>query len=142
MKYLFMITILVLFTILFFTQIPLSPYSSENSNITFRWLTLKKHNVLYLSNNKDFSNPIIRNVFGNKFKLNLEPGEYYWKLDHSFSINFKIPSRVSIKSVNKNITNDGNVKEVLSNKFTTFAILNPSESRELKEVYNVTAEQA
>jgi len=82
-------------------------------------------------------------LFGfNKFKLNLEPGEYYWKLDHSFSINFKIPSRVSIKSVNKNITNDGNVKEVLSNKFTTFAILNPSESRELKEVYNVTAEQA
>ncbi len=133
--------ILIIIFVLFFTSIPLSPYIKDD-NITFRWLSLKKQNILYIDDNKDFSTPIIRKVFSNKYSINIEPGEWYWKLDNNIIRKLNINSKVSVKVNFTNITNDGNVKEILSDKLTTFAILNPKQSIEIKGEKNVSVQEA
>lgn len=135
--------LMILVISLFFIQLPLSPLLNNDSNYTtFKWFSFKKVSTLYVDDNKDFSTPIIKEVYGNEYKLNLEPGKYYWKLDHSFPIGFNINSKVSVKQLNNILTNDGNAKIKVSNKLTTFAILNPGESEKIEGVKNVTVEQA
>jgi len=114
----------------------------NNKEVTFKWLGLKNNYNLYIDDNSDFTSPLIQKVNRKPYKINLEPGIWYWKLDNNVPSKFTINSIVSVKRNKDSITNDGNVPIKIKSKLTGFVVLNPNESEEVGGYANVTAEHA
>lgn len=143
------IVIVTLFFILTSTT-PLSPKGEVlERKPEFKWLGLPTSYTVMIDDNPDFSTPITAEVEGKTYtpENNLELGEHYWKVKgfrNSKAQKFTIASKVSIKTEEENLRNDGNTRLKLNLKpgVTGAAILDINQTIKLgKETEKVSAKQ-
>ncbi len=91
---------------------PLNKYSSTDGKVLF---LVKKANVIYIDDNPDFTSPN-KYVVSNGTKIDLDPGQYYWKAVGVLGTKIRtltIKSKVSFRLVkigkDFGVVNDGNV---------------------------------
>ncbi len=109
------INCLAIFILLSVMVYPLKPeINLREREVRLRWYGVYKDYTVYIDDNREFSSPIVVKTERRDYRVELEPGVYFWKIRargiSSFVKKLKIDSAVSIKVRNDSLENDGNVE--------------------------------
>ncbi len=142
--------VFVAFVLLSILIYPLKPEINwKERDVKLRWLGVYKNYTLYVDDNNEFTSPIVVDIEGKEYMIELEPGVYFWKVKGGrISSPVKkliLDSDVSMRVKDDNLKNDGNVDLNINVESVGGAIameLPYKEQIELEDKdYNITAEQ-